>query len=270
MRRRRDRECRGAGRRQHDRRGGARQRAEDVEALRRRALGGEAEHARSRRPRVRSGPSPAAARRRRREARRAPPAVEIERRPPKMCVSDHACTEPPAPPLPMRSVLFDEPPSPPSVEMPAIGSIGVPTRSTAPPAPPAPALAPAGALPPLPPPVRIALASDERAGRRVDRDHAARAAEVGRVRRSAGRARAVREDATAEDRDERLAGHVDRACRATGRVAGRGARGRAQLGREDAVAGEVDLAAVRARDAGACAVAAVRLDLVDGESVRST
>ena len=46
----------------------------------------------------------------------APPAVEIERSPPKMGVSDHACTEPPAPPLPMRSVLFDEPPSPPSVD----------------------------------------------------------------------------------------------------------------------------------------------------------
>ena len=47
-------------------------------------------------------------------------------------------------------------------------------------------------------------------------------------------------------------------------VPGRGA----ELGREDAVAAQVDLAAVRHRDAVADAVAAVRLDLVDGERSR--
>ena len=76
--------------------------------------------------------------------------------------------------------------------------------------------------------------------------------------------RAVRED-PAEDRDGGASVHRDRACRAPGRVAVRGARRRAELGGEDAVPGQRDRAAVAARNAVAVAVAAERLDLVDGE-----
>ena len=108
----------------------------------------------------------------------------------------------------------------------------------------------------------------ERACGRMDRDHSTRPAVVGRIGRCTGCTRTVREDAAAEDRHERLPGHVDGPGEAAGRVPGRGAWGRAQLGREHAVAGQVDLTTLPAWDSRRHAVPAVRLDLVDRERPR--